>query len=185
MNRRIIKVLVLATFVMAFASCKKTKSEWSNFFGYTSADVAGTYVFSEYDKAFEGFTEGSYCILCRDAQIVVTATSESAIKFAIDCPDHNYSKVFMGKAPLNSNDFLIDIKGNKQWQSSSNFIQNRLHSRVYKNAENKIRLAGSGVKDAYQIKEQYIYDDSHFIIDTLYDTILTSSTNYFFDVIKE
>ena len=60
-----------------------------------------------------------------------------------------------------------------------------MQSRVLRNAENKIRLAGSGIKDSYNIKEHYIYDNAHQIIDTIHDTVFVSSVKYYFDVIKE
>ena len=44
---------------------------------------------------------------------------------------------------------------------------------------------GSGIMDAYDIKVHFIYNDMYQIIDTISDTVFTSSTNYFFDVIKE
>ncbi len=185
MNRHIIKVLALAAIVVFFASCKKSKSEWTNFYGYTPADVAGTYVFSALPEAFEGYTEGTYCILCKDAQISISG-GENTVRFNIDCPDHDYSKSFLGKAPLNPNDFLIDIRGNVQSAGYRKCLVNRLQTRVLKNDENKIRLAGAGIKDLYNINEHYIYDPTHqFILDTIIDTTLFSSTNYYFDVIKE
>ena len=185
MNKHIIKVLAIAAFAVALVSCNKKKSEWSDFYGYTRDDVAGTYVFSESDEAFENLMESAYCILCPDAEIRIVQSSDDAVKFKINCPDHSYNEEFTGKTPLNHNDFLIDIRGRKQWQGSSKFIQNRVQSRVLRNSENKIRLAGSGIKDSYNIKEHYIYDNSHYVIDTIYDTVLSSSTNYYFDVIKE
>ena len=185
MNRHIIKVLAFVAIVMVFASCNKTKSEWTNFYGYTAADVVGTYVFSASPEAFEGYAEGTYCILCKDAQISISG-GENTVRFNIDCPDHNYSKSFLGKAPLNPNDFLIDIRGNVQSAGYRKCLVNRLQTRVLKNNENKIRLAGAGIKDLYNITERYIYDPTHqFILDTIIDTTLFSSTNYYFDVIKE
>ncbi|MCQ2321590.1 MAG: hypothetical protein MJZ91_09735 [Bacteroidales bacterium] len=185
MNRHIIRVLTLAVIAVIFASCKKTKPEWTNFYGYTPSDLAGTYVFSQSEDAFKSFTEGPCCILCEDAQINITGVDDSPLRFNINCPDHNYSRSFLGKAPMNPDDFLIDIRGRRQWQGSSKFIQNRLQSRVLRNSENRIRLVGSGIMDAYDIKVHFIYNDMYQIIDTISDTVFTSSTNYFFDVIKE
>ena len=185
MNKHIIKVLAIAAFAVALVSCNKKKSEWSDFYGYTREDVVGTYVFSESDEAFENLTESAYCILCPEAEINVALSSTESVRFRINCLDHNYNTEFVGKTPLNPNDFMIDIRGNKQWQGPDRFIQNRVQSRVYKNDENKIRLAGSGIKDSYNVKEHYIYDDAHQIIDTIHDTVFVSSVKYYFDVIKE
>ena len=186
MNRHIIKVLALAAIVVFFASCRKTKSEWENFYGYKPADVAGTYVFSASPEAFEGYAEGTYCILCKDALIDVAAAGDNSVRFNINCPDHDYSKSYLGKAPLNPNDYLIDIRGNVQSAGYKKCLVNRMQARVLKNDENKIRLAGAGIKDLYNITERYIYDPTHqFILDTIIDTTLFSSTNYYFDVIKE
>ena len=185
MNNHIIKILAIAAVAVAYVSCKKDKSEWSDFRGYTRDDVAGTYVFSESGEAFKNLTEGDYCILCPEAEINIVKSGQESVKFKINCPDHNYNKEFVGKTPLNPNDFLIDIRGNKQWQGPSSFIQNRVQSRVYRNDKNEIRLAGSGIQDAYEIKEHFIYGEQHQIVDTIYDTIFKSSRNYYFDVIKE
>lgn len=182
--KKSIVFVAMATILMAFTSCHKDKNGWQKFYGYTPNDIAGAYAFSNDEKAFKDLTEGEFCHLCSDAEINITATSDNTIKFEMNSEEFDYHKVYMGKAPLNSHDFMIDIKGNTQVFSSTSFLVCFLNSRVYQNADGKIRLEGDSFHNRYHIKHTVVYDNQHHPVDTLHDTTLYSSTRYYFDVIK-
>ena len=176
--------VVFATIVLVFASCKEDKSDWKKFYGYTANEIGGTYSYSNASDAFKSLTESEFCHLCPDANITITPTDDNTIRFVMNSEELDYYKLYMGKAPLNSHDFMIDIKGNTQTLSSLSFIVYNLSARVYKNPEGKIRLEGNSAANRYNIKQNIIYDSEHVPVDTIYDTILYSTTRYYFDVIK-
>ena len=175
--------VAFVTIVLAFSSCG-SNNEWQKFYGYTPNDIAGEYIFSNQPDAFQSLTEGEFCHLCKDAIINIVPSNENNIRFEMVCEDENYHKIYVGKAPLNSHDFMIDIKGNVQPISSTSFNVFNLNSRVYHNAEGKIRLEGNSACNRYNVKQNIIYDSEHVPVDTTYDTTLYSSTRYYFDVIK-
>ena len=183
MKKSVLYVTLIAM-LMVFASCQKDKNGWKKFYGYTPEEIGGAYTYSNAQDAFESLTEGEFCHLCRDAEITITPTSDNTIKFVMKSEDADYYKLYSGKAPLNSHDFMIDILGNTQYVSSTSFIKYTLNSRVYQNGQGQIRLEGNSAHNRYNIKSTTIYDDLHHPIDTIYDTVLYSSTRYYFDVIK-
>ena len=176
--------LFLAIIALAFTSCQKDKNGWKKFYGYTSNDIGGAYSYSNSADAFEDLTEGEFCHLCQDAVITVTPTSDNTIKFVMDSEESDYHKTYTGKAPLNSHDFMIDIKGNTQVYSSTSFLRCFLNARVYQDGKGQIRLEGNSAHNRYHIQQHVIYDNHHNPVDTIPDTTLYSSTHYYFDVIN-
>ena len=105
-NIKLLALLCMLAF--GFASCKEQQSEWRNFLGYTSQDVIGTYSASGLPAAFDGLTEGSYCHICRDAQVKITNTgSKLKIEVKSNSTGLNWSQV--GNPFHNSNDFMMQL----------------------------------------------------------------------------
>lgn len=177
--------VAFATIVLAFASCNKDKSDWKKFYGYTANEIGGTYSYSNASDAFKSLTEGAFCHLCPDANITITPTDDNTIRFVMNSEELDYYKLYMGKAPLNSHDFMIDIPGNTQVLSSTSFIVYSLNSRVYQNADGQIRLEGNSAHSRYNIKFDTIYNEQHHPIGVYPDTSLFGITRYYFDVIKD
>ena len=176
--------VALATLLFSFASCRDDEKGWRKMYGYTANDIDGTYSYSNAEDAFEDLTEGEFCILCDDADISITATSDNSIRFVMKSEEEDYYKIYTGVAPLNSHDFMIDIKGNTQNMSSMSYVIYFLNSRVYTNEEGQVRLEGNSAHHRFQINEHTIYDEYHVPVGVYYDTTLASVKRYYFDVIK-
>ena len=182
--KRTVLFVALATIVMTFASCEKDKNGWQKFYNYTPDVIGGSYSYSNEPNAFESLTEGEFCHLCPDAEITIAPSGDNAIRFVMKSEEAEYEKAYQGKAPLNSHDFMIDIKGNPQVYSSTSFLRCFLNARVYQNADGQIRLEGNSAHNRYKIQFHVIYDEHHNPVDIIPDTALISSTHYYFDVIK-
>ena len=99
---------LLCVLAIGFTSCKEQQNEWRNFSGYTSQDVIGTYSVSNEVSAFEGLTEGSYCHICRDAQVAISSTGNKLkIEVKSNSTGLNWSQV--GNPFHNSNDFMMQL----------------------------------------------------------------------------
>lgn len=123
---------LLCVLAIGFTSCKEQQNEWRNFSGYTSQDVIGTYSVSNEVSAFEGLTEGSYCHICRDAQVAISSTGNKLkIEVKSNSTGLNWSEV--GNPCLNNGDFMMQL-GNAP---ELDFL-----ATVYTNDNNGIRLHG-------------------------------------------
>lgn len=166
--------------ILTLVSCReKNENEWKRLFGYTRDDVCGSYAFSNCADAFANLEENdTVCRFCRDAEISISPSSTNSIVFNINCPQENYTKTFVGKAPMNANDFLIDIQGNTQNHSNHKYTVHKLQAEVLKNDAGQIRLCGFG--------QSLLYQDHYEIFqgDTLVTHKLLNSMNYYFDALK-
>lgn len=155
-----------------FVSCGEPKEkEWVKLFGYTTEDIAGTYSFSNVEDAFEALTEGTYCHICNDAQISITATSSSIIQFSVDCPDAGFHKIFEGRPRMTDNDYTINLGST----ALNNHPEYGLTAYVYENKQGDIRIHGNA---------QYI---EWILVTNSYGQLeykIKSKINYYFDVIK-
>lgn len=89
------------------ASCDK-KSEWTNYYGYTCQDIAGSYGPSNVASAFDGLTEGDLCHICNDAQIEITSNG-SKITLKFKSVKGGLEKSWDGNPIMNENDFLLQM----------------------------------------------------------------------------
>lgn len=168
------KKTVLFLIVFACFSCEKPVSkEWGKLYGYTNDDIVGRYVNSGVADAFAGLAEGNECHLCPNAQVRISANSGESVSFHILCPDHNgFEKTLSGRPALGGNAFLISLYG-----SMANLKRYGVSATVLKNAENKVRLEGFVAEDHFE--RQYNTATQ------TYDTLLSHSVKYYFDVVKE
>ncbi len=170
--RKAISVLALCSLLLAaMVSCEKEQKEWSKLYGYTQDDLVGQYSYSQSPGAFASLVENENAHLCSDAVVSIAATSEQNITFGLSCPDHNFQRSFSGKPSLMSNAFLISMGSG--WVGLKRYA---LSATVLKNAQNDIRLEGFVSENHYE--RFYNADEER------YDTVLSNSVNYYFDVIK-
>ena len=144
-NIKYLSVLLMLSFL--FVSCEKQPQE------------------SEY------LTESSYCHICEDARINITASSGNAIECNVNCPSDEFNRTFEGRPCVTDDDFLI----NMTVPSGNAHPDYELTVYVYKNAQGKIRLHGF----ARQITYQIVNNPDGL---TVYN--VKSKVNYYFDVIK-
>lgn len=172
--KRITLLLMLLLGVLFITSCEKqpADNEWKRLYGYTVGDIAGTYSFSNITDAFEGLTEGKYSHICKDAQITVTSTSGSTVRFRVNCPSESFNRLFEGKPRVTEDDFLVNMKA----PASSVHPSHELTAYVYENEEGEIRLHG--------FARHILYDAVYNPETEQYDYTVKSKTNYYFDVIK-
>lgn len=155
-----------------FVSCGEPKEkEWEKLYGYTIEDIAGTYSFSNVADAFDALTEGTYCHICNDAQISITASSSSIIQFSVDCPDAGFHKIFEGRPRMTDNDYTINLGST----ALNNHPEYGLTAYVYENKQGDIRIHGNA---------QYI---EWILVTNSYGQLeykIKSKINYYFDVTK-
>ena len=170
-NITYLSVLFMLGFL--FVSCEKQpqESEWEKYYGYTNEEIVGSYAFSNVKDAFDDLTESSYCHICEDARINITASSGNAIEFNVNCPSDEFNRTFEGRPCFTDDDFLINMTA----PSGNAHPDYELTVYVYKNAQGKIRLHGFARQITYQIVNNP--DGS-----TVYN--VKSKVNYYFDVIK-
>ncbi|MBR6930048.1 MAG: hypothetical protein IKH61_07445 [Bacteroidales bacterium] len=165
---------VLLVLGLLFVSCEKQpqESEWEKYYGYTNAEIAGSYSFSNVADAFDGLTEGAYCHICPDAKIdIVGWLGSNIVQFNVNCPSNEFNRTFEGRPRLTDDDFLINMK----YPSSHPHPDYELTAYVYKNKRGNIRLHGFA---------RHITYETH--VDTNNNTVyqVTAKVNYYFDVIK-
>lgn len=168
---------LLCVLGVSFASCNdKTKSEWSNYYGFANEDVIGTYSFSNMPTAFDG-VEGTGRHACPDAEVRILASSQNPemLRFEINCPEEGYTRTIEDYATPNENDFMLRM--------SSGYIHTGGKVRVYvvnahvmKNVKQEIRLSGFSAVNTYI---ENINSESGVIS---YEQ--TDGVYYYFDVIK-
>ena len=157
--KKLIRLSVAAVILLvAFASCEKS-NEWTNFNGYSKADIVGNYSYSQNDDAFEFLVEGKYCHICKDATIEITEKEDEVIRVALHCPENNFNPSFEGLVDTQSDSYLLEFVNNNLFFTSS----------VQRNEEGDILLHGHVRK---RIQE---------VID---EVVVESYVNYYFDVIK-
>lgn len=88
-------------------SCNK-KNEWTNYYGYTCQDIAGSYGPSNVSTAFEGLTESDLCHICNDAQVEITSNG-SKITLNFKSVKAGLEKSWNGNPIMNENDFLLQM----------------------------------------------------------------------------
>lgn len=170
--RKTISVLALCSLLLAgLVSCEKEQKEWSKLYGYSQDDIVGQYSHSQLPYAFSSLLESENAHLCADAVVSIASTSEQSITFGLSCPDHNFQKSFSGKPSLMSNAFLVSMSSG--WVGLKRYA---LSATVLKNTNNDIRLEGFVSENQYE--RFYNTDEER------YDTVLSNSVNYYFDVIK-
>ena len=103
--------LLLVVGVLLVACQKDETKEWEKFYGYTIEDIKGNYAFSSISSAFEDLTENSYCHICNDAEITITASlvSTYSVDFMVNCSKAGFKRTFSGRPTLNDDDFLINM----------------------------------------------------------------------------
>ena len=125
-----LRLLALLCMLGVFStSCKEKQSEWVNFYGYTNQDVVGSYSSSNVVDAFEGLIEGTYCHICRDAEINIT-NSGSKLRFEVKSVGTGLNWSSVGNPCLNDHDFLMQL-------GMDDFL-----ATVYTNTANQVRLHG-------------------------------------------
>ncbi len=165
--------------LMALASCKPDKNEWSKVYGYTQEDIVGEYTNSNIDDAFDGLEEveeNHYCHLCDDATITITPSGSSNISLNIQCPEAGFSRTFQGNPAKMDDDFLIRMSSGYLY-SGGRLRAYNLMAYVYRNEAQQIRLHGFASLDNYTLV--YPIPDNPNA-----DTIKSNSHTYYFDVIK-
>ena len=176
------KISILAFFLLLavlLVSCKdKTKEEWSHFYGYTNNDIIGEYSFSNINKVFDDLEPSSYCHICDDAEISITAASATMVNFNINCPNDNYSRTFTGVPTKNPNDCMIRMSSGYTQTGGGKLRAYNVQASVYRNDALQIRLSGFAAMNTYKLVAVPNTDP------ILYDTIQDSGVNYYFDVIK-
>lgn len=170
-NIKYLSVLLVLGFL--FVSCEKQpqENEWKKYYGYTIEEIVGSYSFSNVADAFDGLTEGTYCHICEDAKVNITATSGSTIEFKLNCPSDEFNRTFEGRPCFTDDDFLINMTA----PSGSPHPDYELTVYVYKNDKNDIRLHGFARHITYQIVNNP---------DGTTDYNVKTNTNYYFDIIK-
>lgn len=164
-------MLVLFMLGLLFVSCEKQEEkDWEKYYGYTNEEIVGSYIYSNISDAFEDLTEGTYCHICEDARITITAGSGRNIQFSVNCPSDNLNKTFEGRPCLTDDDFLINMTS-----PTSLHPDYELTVYVYKNDQGDIRLHGFARHITY---ETHIDPNGN----TVYN--IKSKVNYYFDVIK-
>lgn len=169
---------LLILFAVTLVGCKDEKKEWNYKYGYTNEDIIGSYSFSNIDKAFEDLEPSSYCHICEDAQIEITAASSSTVSFKINCPDDNYSQTFVGAPTKNTDDCMIRMSSGYQMTGGAKLRAYNVLASVYQNSLQQIRLSGFAAVNTYNLVQLPGTNPP------LYDTIPDSGYNYYFDVIK-
>lgn len=171
--KNIKNLLILIVLGLFLVSCEKQQTkEWNKYYGYTNEEIVGSYSFSNVTNAFDDLTEGTYCHICEDAKVNITATSGSAIEFKINCPSDEFNRTFEGRPCLTVDDFLINMTA----PSGSPHPDYELTVYVYKNDKGDIRLHGFARHVTY--KPVYNSETEET------DYIPKSYVNYWFDVIK-
>ena len=171
-NIKYLSVLFILGFF--FVSCEKQpqENEWKKYYGYTNEEIVGSYSFSDVNDAFDGLTESSYCHICEDARINISATSGRTIEFKVNCPSDEFNRTFDGRPCLTDNSCLINMAA----PSGSSHPDYELTVYVYKNDKGDIRLSGFARHVTY--KPVYNSETEET------DYITQSTVNYWFDVIK-
>lgn len=169
-NIKYLSVLLVLGFL--FVSCEASKEkEWKKLYGYTNEDIVGAYSFSKVEDAFDALTEGTYCHICNDAQVTISASSASIIQFSVNCPNAGFHKVFEGRPRVNDDDYIINIGGT----SLNNHPEYGLTAYVYENEQGDIRIHGYAQHIEWIIVVNSYGQEEYKI---------KSKTNYYFDVIK-
>ena len=161
-----------------FTSCKEeSKSEWSNFYGYTNADVVGTYSFSNVSTAFDGI-EGIGRHVCVDAEVSIQISDQNPnmLKFTIECPKEEHERTIEDYATPNEDDFMLRMSTGYIHSGSNKVKVYVVNAHVMKNEKNELRLAGFSAVNTYkEITNPESGTLSYEQIDGEY---------YYFDVIK-
>ena len=131
----LIAILLLLGSLSTFTSCKE-KTQWMKFIGYTRNDIIGTYEATTDDAFYESLpTEGNYIFKNASATITpdtIVPNSATSISFHINFPN-TLNKTFLGKAPLEANDYIIKLHAEDGYS---------LTSYVYHSDKGGIRLNG-------------------------------------------
>lgn len=127
-NFKLLALLCMLAF--GFASCKEQQNEWRCFNGFTSQDVRGDYSASNLSEAFEGLTEGTYCRLCRDAQVKIT-NSGSRLRIEVKSTTGGLNWSGFVDSSQNDDDFLMQVGNEPDFLAT-----------VYTNDAKEVRLHG-------------------------------------------
>lgn len=160
-----------------FTSCDKApKNEWKDYFGFTDAEIIGTYSYSKLSDAFDE-VEGTGRHVCLDAQVSIQASQENSswIKFTVNCPGEGFSRTFNGQATPNEDDHMIHMSTG-YIHAGGKIKAYNLTADVLKNEKQEIRLHGFAAENTYEL----ITDVETGA--TTYNTI--DGEYYYFDVIK-
>ena len=158
-------------------SCGEEKSEWQNFYGFTSADIVGTYSYSNHPGAFDG-VEGPGRHACEDAEVGITTSADSLgkIVFSLHCPDEDYSRSIEGYPSPNEDDFMIRMSTGII-HSGSHPKAHNINGYVMKNAKQQIRVHGYATVNTYKVET-----DPQTGVET---DVIDDQVYYYFDVIKD
>lgn len=159
-------------------SCNKADNRWKNLYGYSREDIIGEYGFSEVPDAFGSLVESAYCHICEDAKITVTPFMEKSVDFQIECPGENFTRNFRGVPAEVEDDYMINLNGGMTHMGNNRFKSYEVSASVMKDEMNRVRLHGAASVNVWKFENDTIQSIHHG------DTILHSSTKYYFDVIK-
>lgn len=176
------KKISISAFILLLAvmlvGCNDKKKEWNYLYGYTNDDIVGEYSFSNIDKVFDDLEPSSYCHICDDAEISITAASATMVNFNINCPNDNYSRTFTGVPTKNPNDCMIRMSSGYTQAGGGKLRAYNVQASVYRNDDLNIRLSGFAAVNTYKLVPLPNSNSD------IYDTIQDSGVNYYFDVIK-
>lgn len=175
------KITISAFFILLavlLVGCDDKKKEWDYLYGYTKDDIIGEYSFSNIDKVFEDLEPSSYCHICDDAEISITAASATTVNFNINCPSDNYSRTFTGVPTKNPGDNMVRMSSGYILSGGGRLRAYNVLASVYCNDARNIRLSGFATLNTYKLVPVPNTDP------VLYDTVSDSGVNYYFDVIK-
>lgn len=108
-------LVVLMMLSLAFSACKE-ENEWSNFYGFTAADVEGAYLATMDELVYDDFpTHGLNYTICEDATADITASGGNNISFKLKIPAV-INKTFTGS--LEQNAYYIQLYRNNYSQAN-------------------------------------------------------------------
>lgn len=131
MKRITLFLLTILGIASLCVSCEKTKAKWERFYGYTKADIIGSYEANPDSTLYEELpTEG--VTVYPDAELTITEYDENVVSIRIRIPNL-FFRNFRGAVALNEDDSEISIGDT----DNSDILMT-----VYRNAQNQVRLHG-------------------------------------------
>lgn len=128
-------------------SCGKQEVEWSQYKGYTNADIIGSYTNSNITEAFEGLTESAFCHVCYDAQVTI-ANVGGKVQFDLKSPNIGFTVSLQGSPMVDDQGFLMQMTT----------MPFELTASVYTNKANEVRLHGFVRKKSGMDYINYYFD---------------------------
>lgn len=172
-----LKLLPILLLGLMLVSCKKDPTkQWDNFYGYTKADIVGTYSYSNIDGVFND-VEGTGRHACPDADVAISDYGGQSVQFDIKCPSNEFERQYLGRTKKTDNDFLIQMTSGYKPAGNGRLKAYNVTAYVMKNANQQVRLHGYAAVNTYKIVNPIPDSD-------VTDTIMDNGEYYYFDVIK-